>query len=321
MPEARSRVIGRTLGAVTEASQAWDQRPSAGRTVVCSHFGAAACFLSCPELADKRVFNGSTTFAGRAVVWVSYLAGAWTGVVLRWSGPVWRASDRTSAMSGRYDPVFCDHRLVIDSLDASLIRVTIDWTTLVVTLLRDDGAVGTAQLLREDSGWVSRVRSTTWSPPLDAVAFETTDGDHVAFELPRFDGADQLEGRLIVYLDQNIWSRVARAINNPALAPAEPEAQAAAELAELVRQRKVLLPLSSGHYSETTACSDNVRRYQLGLTILRLSRGWQMRDPLVMRRQELRRALLRSIFAEPLQRPWSMPACMPDSASSMSTRP
>lgn len=187
-------------------------------------------------------------------------------------------------------------------LDPSLILVSIDWTTNVVTLHRDDGAVGTAHLPREN-GWAARIKSTTWSPPLDAVAFETTDGDRLAFELPRFDGADQLEGRLVVYLDQNIWSRVSRAINNPALASTEPEAQAAVELAELVRQRKVILPLSSGHYSETTAWSDNARRYQLGLTILRLSRGWQMRDPLVMRRQELRHALLKSICAEPVQRP------------------
>lgn len=186
-------------------------------------------------------------------------------------------------------------------VDPSLTLVTIDWTTNVVTLHRDDGAVGRAQL-PENEGGLTRIRSTTWSPPLGAVAFETTDGDHLALELPHFDGADQLEGRLIVYLDQNIWSLISRATNDPDSAQTDAEAGAALELARLVNQRKVILPLSSGHFSETTAWSDNTRRYELGLTMLRLSRGWQMRDPLIMRRQELRRALLRSICAEPVQR-------------------
>lgn len=188
------------------------------------------------------------------------------------------------------------------SLDPSLILVTIDWTTNVVTLHRDDGAVGTAQL-PQDGGGLTRIKSTTWSPPLHAVAFETTDGDHLALELPHFDGVDHLGGRLVVYLDQNIWSRVSRAVNDPDSATSNAEARAALELAGLVEHRKVILPLSSGHFSETTAWSDNARRYQLGLTILRLSRGWQMRDPLVMRRLELRRALLQGICAEPAQRP------------------
>lgn len=187
-------------------------------------------------------------------------------------------------------------------LDPSLVLVTIDWTTNVLTLHRNDGAVGTAQLPQDANG-TTRIKSTTWSPPLDVVAFQTTDGDHVALELPRFDGADQLDGRLVVYLDQNIWSRVSGAINDPNSKPYNPEVTAALELVQLVKQRRVILPLSSGHYSETSAWSDNARRYQLGLTILGLSRGWQMRDPLVMRRLELRLGLLNSICAEPVQRP------------------
>ncbi len=187
------------------------------------------------------------------------------------------------------------------SNNPSLTLVTIDWTTNIVILHRDDGAVGTAPL-PENGSFRTRIKGTTWSPPLQAVAFETTDGDHFALELPRFDRADQLDGRLIVYLDQNIWSRVSKALNDREPAASTTEVRAALDLARLVGQRKIILPLSSGHYSETTHWNDDARRYQLGLTMLRLSRGWQMRDPLVVRREELRRALLRSICAEPAQR-------------------
>ncbi|WP_432571326.1 hypothetical protein [Kineococcus sp. SYSU DK005] len=49
-----------------------------------------------------------------------------------------------------------------------------------------------------------------------------------------------------------------------------------------------MLPASSGHYHETTKWPDDAARYRLGLTILQLSRGWQLRDPLQVRRDEIR---------------------------------
>ncbi|MCK8676479.1 hypothetical protein [Streptomyces lichenis] len=62
---------------------------------------------------------------------------------------------------------------------------------------------------------------------------------------------------------------------------------------QLVSERRIVLPASAGHYAETGKRFSNEKRYKLALTILQQSRGWQMRDALEVRRQEIRRALLR----------------------------
>jgi hypothetical protein len=75
---------------------------------------------------------------------------------------------------------------------------------------------------------------------------------------------------------------------------AAPDDRAAAQkIAEWVQQRKIILPASAGHFYETTKWPDTDRRYHLGLTVLQLSHGWQMRDPLQVRRNELHGAFCR----------------------------
>jgi hypothetical protein len=96
----------------------------------------------------------------------------------------------------------------------------------------------------------------------------------------------------VVYLDQNQWSAVASARHDPAKVPDE-DRDAAGQLAEWVQQQKIVLPASSGHYYETTKRFDEKKRYELGLTVLQLSRGWQMRDPVQVRRDELHDAFCR----------------------------
>ncbi len=57
-------------------------------------------------------------------------------------------------------------------------------------------------------------------------------------------------------------------------------------LTELARERAITLPLSSAHAFET-ARKDGRQRRELATTMLQLSRGWQMRSPLKVRREEL----------------------------------
>jgi hypothetical protein len=204
---------------------------------------------------------------------------------------------------------------VAAQLDPSLILISVDWTTHVVTLHRSDGAVGTAQLPVPDGYLPTRVRMTTWSPHLHGFIAETIDGDEVVLELPRFDEADQLGDRIVVYLDQCIWRRMTDAQHDPSAIGNPAELAAARDLISLVEQHKVILPLSSGHHSETTKWGDDSRRYQLGLTTLRLSRGWQMRDPLVIRRQEVKAGLLRHYRAESLIPPLPVFTLQPNAAS------
>jgi hypothetical protein len=205
--------------------------------------------------------------------------------------------------------------VVSGQLDPSLILVSVDWTSHVVTLHRSDGAVGTAQLPMPDDHTATCVRRTTWSPPLHGSSAETIAGDEDALQLPRFGEADQLDDRLVVYLDQCIWRRMTDAQHDPSALGKAAELAAAQDLISLVEQRKVILPLSSGHHAETTNWGDDARRYQLGLTTLRLSRGWQMRDPLIVRRQEIKTGLLRHIRAESLIPPLPVFTLQPNAAS------
>nr|WP_242000093.1 hypothetical protein [Streptomyces klenkii] len=61
----------------------------------------------------------------------------------------------------------------------------------------------------------------------------------------------------------------------------------ALKLAEWVGRGKIIIPASAGHFHETTKRFDHEKRYRLGLTILQLSLGWQMLDPLQVWRNEL----------------------------------
>jgi hypothetical protein len=114
--------------------------------------------------------------------------------------------------------------------------------------------------------------------------------DKVIFELPANNDMDQRKGRLIVYFDQNHWSTISQArYDQTRLNDAQLEA--AQQILHWSAQERIIFPLSSGHLYETGKLVTAGRRYQLGLTILQLSRGWQLRDPLQVRRDEFRVAL------------------------------
>lgn len=56
----------------------------------------------------------------------------------------------------------------------------------------------------------------------------------------------------------------------------------------MAEDRKVILPISAAHAVETTKVFGQ-RRSNLARTMLRLSRGWEMRSPLQLRQEELQR--------------------------------
>ncbi|MGW4160794.1 hypothetical protein [Streptomyces sp. NPDC004788] len=116
---------------------------------------------------------------------------------------------------------------------------------------------------------------------------QTLKGDSIVFELPRPDRADQLAGRLVVYLDQNKWRLVSDVMRGQRSGTAD-DRVAALQLAQWSAERKIILPASSGHYYETTKWSNAEGRYRLGLSILQASGDWQLRDPLQVWRDELR---------------------------------
>jgi hypothetical protein len=92
--------------------------------------------------------------------------------------------------------------------------------------------------------------------------------------------------RPIVYLDQNHWIDLARVISGSHARMAAPLRASCEELIEMARGGDLILPLSSGHAVETAKAYGR-RRWNLARTQLELSRAWQMRSPLYIRRREL----------------------------------
>ncbi len=150
----------------------------------------------------------------------------------------------------------------------------------------------------------SRVARYDYLPASRVVQATTERGDVIEYEVPPGDPDthDPVAGRPVVYLDQNQWSAVSNALHGTGRTAAE-DVEAALRLVELATERVVILPVSAGHLMETSQWTNDDRRYQLGITVASLSRGWYMRDPLRVRRDELRRLFLRRYRHEAEERP------------------
>ncbi len=96
-------------------------------------------------------------------------------------------------------------------------------------------------------------------------------------------------GRRVVYLDQNQWSALSRWEYDRGGLP-QTEARAAERLVGAVATSEVVLAASGGVFVETGPLF-GARRVELASTVLTHSRGWQMRNPLHVRVEELRLAL------------------------------
>lgn len=173
----------------------------------------------------------------------------------------------------------------------SLILVEINWQTGVCRFVRSDGKeafIPDAALSRARSEVIVK---STYFMLANRIMLETDRGDVIGAELPTLQSHSPVNGRQVIYLDQKDWSTLANAIHNPGRIASVAEREAAETLIELVLAKKVILPLSSAHMAETCKWSDNERRYRLALTIAQLSGGWQLQDPLTVRRSELQRSL------------------------------
>lgn len=153
-----------------------------------------------------------------------------------------------------------------------------------------DGRRVRGSLGRQVFDSTSSMASSIYFPSQSQLQLRTLAGDEIAIELPRDGVLAPTRGRTTIYLDQNHWSTLAHAVFDPDRIGDADERKAAERLIELAGAREILLPMSSGHMSETCKQVDFEARYQRALTIVRLSAGWQLRDPLELRRFELRQA-------------------------------
>lgn len=151
------------------------------------------------------------------------------------------------------------------------------------------------------------------------LTLTATDGERATMEIESPGGSAQLAGRRVVYLDQGHWSTLSRHIHDPgSIAPQD--ALAADRLIGWVRDRRIILPLSSGHMIETTRLY-GAKRQRWALAMLQLSRGWHMRNPLLVRYDEIARVLASASSETPGRDRLAVFTLETDSLYAASTRP
>jgi hypothetical protein len=114
-------------------------------------------------------------------------------------------------------------------------------------------------------------------------------GDEVILEMVDPGGRIRPVRGPVVYLDQLHWVTLAQCRWAPEKVAAG-ERAAAGELIALARSREITVAISSANMTETTQMDGRHRRH-LATTLLGVSRGWQMRNPIAVRGAEIRAAL------------------------------
>lgn len=129
-------------------------------------------------------------------------------------------------------------------------------------------------------------RRSDYRPENRELTIELNWGPSISIEIGAEDGSDLIpEDRPIVYLDQLHWVAIARSLWAPGKL-ARRDRSVCARFVQLARAKEIILPLSTAHVVETARCDGRWRR-DLATTMLDLSRGWLMRDPLEVRQREL----------------------------------
>lgn len=119
----------------------------------------------------------------------------------------------------------------------------------------------------------------------NTLSFTVPNGEQLIVEVGAAGATDgPPAGRPVVYLDQLHWVSLARRRHAPEKLN-DATANAAARLIQLAEAQRIVLPLSAGHLTEMAHLEGRWREH-LGLTIMGLSRGWQMRNPVAVRRTE-----------------------------------
>lgn len=165
-------------------------------------------------------------------------------------------------------------------------RLIVDHRTGLLTIERPDGTLEVhARQVRAPQGAIEILRSE-----YDVVGRELhltlPAGARVTVEVGSSGATRQSLGRRrVVYLDQNHWIALARRRYSPEKQDSAIN-EAAEKLMVLAESKNIVLPLSAAHLVEA-ARSDGRFRRNLATTMLSLSRGWQMRNPMQVRAHEL----------------------------------
>lgn len=151
----------------------------------------------------------------------------------------------------------------------------------------DDGREAVHVL--ETDGETGNVASVTVPIHGRTMEIATAKGDRFEVELPPAEAAATLAGRPTVHLDTKDW-RTLRDVVYDQAGVAAAERGPGLALVEAALEKRVVLVLSSGVVAEAASWDDH-RRYEQAVTMARLCRGWQMRQPREVIVRELRAAM------------------------------
>jgi hypothetical protein len=175
-----------------------------------------------------------------------------------------------------------------------------DRATSTATIVTSDGRAASFPLLSSPFDPRSFIVRFEYVPIENLLYAYTELGDTIIAELPSLSNPAPRFGRPVIYLDQRDWSLLANVLYEPERIRSTVERDAAERLIALARETKIILPMSFAHMAETSRWTNTERRYHLALTVVGLSRGWQMRHPLDIRRHELRQSIAINIKQIPL---------------------
>lgn len=155
----------------------------------------------------------------------------------------------------------------------------VDYKSGTVRIVCQDGRVFDDRLEASHQRHDSLITTSTFDWEKWWVLSTTTKDDLIITEGFNPTSTPPLNGRPSVYLDQNRWRTVADAMHDPTRVQNPDERRAAQDLIHLANDGGIVLPLSAGHLLETTGLHGD-RRYEVGVAMVRLASGWQIRHPL-----------------------------------------
>ena len=162
-----------------------------------------------------------------------------------------------------------------------------DWRSSTVTVHLKDGYSESIRL--DEVANILMIHTSIFTPADNTLELRTTRGDTLRILLQSLPGTAPELDRPVVYLDQNHWSTLSRRIHgNGTVAPQD--AGPADKIIERARAGEILVPMSAGHAVETSPLYGD-KRQNLAATLLSLSSGWQMLNPVDVRMAELATAV------------------------------
>lgn len=173
------------------------------------------------------------------------------------------------------------------SIFSDIEAMTIDRTTSSISLVMTNGFTIRAPLDPSPFGETSTIVRSEYLPSANRLVMTTNRNDTIETELPTLSEPNKISERPVIYLDQRDWSLLAQARFDPNKVETQVKLEAALHVAQLAQEQKIILPMSFAHLGETSRWGNTEGRYRLALTLTQLSRGWQMRYPIDVWRQEL----------------------------------